>query len=254
MRTIARVLFVSLLLTACGKKGPLIYPDMLIPAPPSAVSARQVGQAMKLSFVLTRKDRSGRDLKNLDGAAIHKRTTVAGQTPGCNACTEDFVLFKKLYLEPSPLDRGVQRFGAMLMLMDSDVRIGDQYSYRITPFTKDNVDGQASVPVTTALVAPPPAPELKAMPDPVEIRLLFSDTPPGQGGFVGYNLYRAPKGEPFPYVPLNKEPLSSTSYTDSGLDRRLSYVYAARTVVKMPGGQVVESELSNQVETRLTDE
>ncbi|NVN92644.1 MAG: hypothetical protein HXX11_18895 [Desulfuromonadales bacterium] len=254
MRTFVRLLLVVLMLTACGKKGPLIYPDMLLPAPPTAVTVRQVGQAMKISFVLNRKDRSGRDLKNLDGVTIFKRTTIAGQAPGCNACSEDFVLFRKLYLEPAPLESGVQRFGGMLLLLDSDVRIGDQYSYTVKPFTKDAVDGQASAPVTTAMVAPPPAPELKAVPDPVEIQLLFSSVPPGQGTFVGYNLYRAPKGDHLPYVALNREPISGKSFTDSGLDRKLSYVYVVRSVVRMPGGQLVESELSNEVVTRLTDE
>ena len=254
MRTFACLLFVALTMTACGKRGPLIYPDMLLPAPPTAVTVRQVGQAMKLSFMLTNKDRSGRDFKNLGGVTIFKRTSPEGQEPGCNACTEDFALFRKLYLESAPLERGVQRLGGLLLLLDSDVRVGEQYSYTVKPFTKDAIDGQASVPETATMVIPPHAPKLKADPDPVEIRLLFSDAPVGKEGFVGYNLYRAPKGGLLPYVALNKEPINDTSYTDSGLDRTLSYVYAARAVVRMPGGQLVESELSNEVVTRLTDE
>jgi predicted small lipoprotein YifL len=254
MRTFACLLFLALTMTACGKRGPLIYPDMLLPAPPTAVTARQVGQAMQLSFVLTNKDRSGRGIKGLGGVTIFKRASLAGQEPGCNACTEDFALFRTLYLEPAPLERGVQRFGGMLLLLDSDVRVGEQYSYRVKPFTKDSIDGQASEPVTTAMVTPPYAPKLMAEPDPVEIRLLFSGAPAAMGAFVGYNLYRAPKGERLPYVAINKEPINNKNYTDSGLDRTLSYVYAARTVVRMPGGQLVESELSNEVVTRLTDE
>jgi predicted small lipoprotein YifL len=254
MRTFASILFVTLIMTACGKKGPLIYPDMLIPAPPTAVIARQTGQAMKLSFVVTQKDRGGRDLKNLGGVTIFKRTAIAGQKPGCNACTEDFALFRKLYLEPAPLERGVQRFGSMILLLDSEVKVGEEYSYIVKPFTKDSVDGQASAPVTAAMVTPPQAPHLNAVPDPIEIQLNFSSSPAVKGIFVGYNLYRAPKGEVLPYVPLNKEPITGMSFVDSGLDRTLSYVYAARTVVKMPTGVLVESELSDEVVTRLTDE
>lgn len=47
MRTLACLLFVVFALTACGKKGALIYPDMLVPAAPSAVSAQQSGTTMK---------------------------------------------------------------------------------------------------------------------------------------------------------------------------------------------------------------
>lgn len=254
MRTFASILFITLIMTACGKKGPLIYPDMLIPAPPTTVTARQAGQVMKLSFVVTQKDRAGRDLKNLGGVTIFKRASIAGQGPVCNACTEDFALFRKLYLEPTSLERGVQRFGNMILLLDSEVRVGDEYSYIVKPFTKDAVDGQPSLPVTTAMATPLQAPRLEAAPDPIEIQLLFSGASEGKGAFVGYNLYRAPKGEALPYVPLNKEPITGNSFVDSGLDRTLSYVYAARTVVKMPGGVLVESELSNEVMTRLTDE
>ena len=255
MRMFASILFVTLIMTACGKKGPLIYPDMLIPASPTSVIARQTGQVMKISFVVPQKDRSGRDIKNIGGVAILKRASIAGQGPGCGACTEDFALFRKLYLEPVPLERGVQRFGGMILLLDSEVKVGEEYSYIVKPFTKDSVDGQASVPIKVAMVSYPRAPRLIAAPDPIEVQLIFDSAPAeGKGIFVGYNLYRAPKGAVLPYVPLNKEPITGKSFVDSGLDRTLSYVYAARTVVKMPGGLLVESELSDEVLTRLTDE
>lgn len=254
MRIVASLLLVALIMAGCGKKGALIYPDMLVPASPTAVSVRQTGQALKLSFAVTRKDRAGRSLKNLGGVAILKRTSIAGQGPTCNACTEDYVLFKKLYLEPAPLERGVQRSGDMIVLLDGDVKIGDEYSYIFKPFTQDAVDGQASTPVTAAMVAPPQAPKLTAVPDPIEIQLLFEGIPEGKGTFVGYNLYRALKGGELPYVPLNKEPIAGKSYVDSGIDRTVTYVYVARAVVKLPGGALVESELSNVVETRVTNE
>jgi len=257
MRTFAGIFLVALImtLTACGKKGPLIYPDMLIPASPTAVVARQTGQVIKLSFVLPQSDRAGRSLKNLGGVIIFKRTSTAGQGPSCNACTEDFVLFRKLYVEPVPLEPGVQRFGSMIVLVDSDVRVGDEYSYIVKPFMKDDGDGQPSLPVTTAIIAPFQAPELKAVPDPIEIQLFFSGAPvAGKGTLVGYNLYRAAKGDVLPYVPLNKEPIIGESFVDSGVDRTVSYAYAARAVVKMPGGALVESELSNQVVSQRTNE
>jgi len=35
MRTIIGMLLVALVVTACGKKGPLVYPEMLVPAAPA---------------------------------------------------------------------------------------------------------------------------------------------------------------------------------------------------------------------------
>ena len=254
MRIRAILLFIAALaLTACGKRGALIYPDMLVPAQPAAVSARQAGQAIRLSFTLPRKDRAGREIKDLSGVKIFRRVTVAGQESGCNACTEDFALFRTLYLEPLS-GNGVQRNGSQIQLLDSDVRGGETYSYTVTPFTADGIEGQASPRVTATMVTPPPPPGLTAVPDPIQIELVMAPASVEQGTFVGYNIYRAVQGERLPYVPLNPEPVRGPSYLDGTLDRRLSYLYAARTVVRMADGSLVESELSNQVLTKVTDE
>jgi predicted small lipoprotein YifL len=41
-----------LLSAACGRKGALIYPDMLMPVPPSDAAGQQSGSGVKLQFVL----------------------------------------------------------------------------------------------------------------------------------------------------------------------------------------------------------
>jgi predicted small lipoprotein YifL len=255
MRILAGLLVaITLCITACGKKGPLIYPDMLTPAPPTEVTVRQSGRVMKLSFNLPQKDRAGRGLKNLAGVMIFKRAATTGQAPGCNACTADFTLFRKLFLDLPLPDSSVQRFGNRLLLLDGDVRIGDDYTYAVTPFTQDAIEGQPSLPVKAAMVQAPTPPLLKARPEPTEIQIAFSAPLPQQGKLIGYNLYRAIKGEALPLIPLNREPLFGKSYIDIGLGRNTNYVYAARTVVMMPNGDLVESELSSEVVTQLANE
>jgi len=255
MRIVAWLLLaLTLGLAACGKRGPLIYPDMLAPAQPTAVSVHQAGQIMKLSFVLPRKDRAGRGLDNLAGVMIHRRVSTSGQAPGCNACTADFSLFRKLFTDAPLADSTVQRYGDRLLLLDSDVRTGDDYTYMVTPFTKDALEGQASAPVTASMVQPPPAPALKAQSEPTEIHLTFDAPPPRQGKLVGFNLYRAVQGESLPFVPLNREPLAGMSFVDIGLARNTGYVYAARSVVMMPNGELVESGASGEVAAQLSNE
>lgn len=254
MQKFAGLLALLVILFGCGKKGSLIYPELTAPAAPSAVTVRQAGQALRLSFVLPGKDQAGRGVAELGGVTILKRAAAMGQDPACPACTEGFVLFKKLYLELPPAEMGAQRFGSRLLLLDGDVRVGGEYSYTVAAFTKDAQDGLASPPATAGMVAPPLPPELKAESLPTEIRLSFAGAPPPQGVLVGYNLYRAPQGDPLPFLPLNREPIAGTGFVDIGLDRNLGYNYAARTVVHMPNGVLVESELSNQVGARLTNE
>lgn len=257
MRKFASFLFVLLIMTGCGKRGSLIYPDMLIPAEPTGVVARQAGRVVKLTFVVSHKDRAGRELKEpgvLGGVEVFRRASSAGQEPVCKACLDGFVLLKKLYLEPSPLERDVQRFGNMIVLLDGDVRVGDEYSYMVRPFTKDSVNGKPAAPVKATVVQPLPPPVLTVEPDPVEIRLHFDGSYSDRGTLVGYNIYRSVKGGGLPYAQFNREPVIGNGFADIGLERTLSYVYAVRAIVKTPGGQLVESELSNEVEARLTDE
>jgi len=252
MRTIVALMLMTLVVTACGKKGPLVYPEMLVPAAPSTIAVQQSGNSLKLSFALPSKDRAGRTLSGLAGVTILKRDAVAGQLPGCSACTDDFTLFRKLNLDLLPTD--TQRNGSLIMLLDGDVRPGRDYSYIVTVFTRDDIAGAASVPITAGVVPPPLPPVLQANSQPTQINLEFVGLPHHAGTFAGYNLYRALKGEGFPYWPLNREPLTTNQFSDVGLERGTAYAYAVRTVIRLSTGSFVESGMSNVVEGKLKDD
>lgn len=252
MRRLTLLLVISLLLAACGKKGALIYPDLLVPEAPSAVSVRQAGVGMRLSFVLPRKDLAGQNLTDLAGVKVLKRESMPDPSQECPACTDSFRLFRTLYVDVQ--DGGARRYGNLMVLLDSDVRIGGIYTYRVVPFTRGAVDGAASIPVTATMQPPPLPPVLHVFPSPTDIRLEFVGLLPVTGTLVGYNLYRTERGGEMPFLPLNREPLSGSSYTDSSLIRGVTYSYAARIVVRMPTGETVESILSNEVEGALKDD
>src|SRR6266571_5289579 len=93
------IAIVLLLGSGCGKKGPLLYPDMLVPAAVSALTASQSGATVKISFDLPGKDLAGRPLRDLAGVTVFKRVESSVQQPDCPACTDDFRLFRKLYLD-----------------------------------------------------------------------------------------------------------------------------------------------------------
>jgi predicted small lipoprotein YifL len=252
MRKFAWLLFVVFAISACGKKGPLIYPDMLAPAAPSDVSVRQFGNSIKLSFVIPSKDLAGRNFTGLTGVKILKRDEPGGQTPGCSSCAADFLLFRKLNLEP--LSPEARRYGNHLMLLDADVQTGRTYTYRVSAVTKDNQEGALSAPIAAVMVAVPMPPVLQVFSQPTEIQLEFVGLPPREGVILGYNVYRTIKGEVFPLQPLNSEPLAGNRFVDAGLERGTSYGYGVRTVVRLPSGGRAESSLSNEVEGRLKDD
>lgn len=245
------LLIVMVLLgSGCGKKGPLLYPDMLVPAAVSALTANQSGASVKIAFVLPDKDLAGRSLRDLAGVTVFKRVESSFQQPDCPACTDDFRLFRKLYLD---LPGTAQIHGNKVVLLDSETRRNTAYSYYVVPFARDNSVGASSAPVRVRVTLQPLPPVLQVLPAPTEIKLEFVALAPEEGNLVGYNVYRSVKDEPMPYLPLNKEPLTETTYVDSGLERKVAYRYAVRAVVRMPWGGIAESGASNEEQGTLME-
>lgn len=252
IRRLALASVVMLLATACGRKGALIYPDMLVPAAPSTVSAQQSGAAVKLHFALPDKDRAGRAVKGVAGVKISKRTNDAAEKDVCRSCMTDYRLFLTLYLDHLPGD--TQRFGNRLVLLDSDVRPGNVYSYNIVPFTADGVDGAASTVAEVRMTVSPSAPVVKIESFPTEVKLQMSSSPLSTGQMLGYNLYRSSDANTRSYLPLNREPLKGNEYVDSALERGVKYRYSARTLVVLKAGGIAESAESNEVGGMLKDD
>lgn len=250
----SRLLLISIVLlsaSGCGKKGPLLYPDMLVPAPVTALTASQSGTNVKIAFELPGKDLAGRQIRDLAGATVFKRVESSLQQPDCPACTDDFRLFRKIYLD---LPDTTQIYGNKMVLLDGETRGNTAYSYYVVPFVRDNSVGANSAPVRVRVTMPPLPPVLQVLPSPTEIKLEFVALAPEEGSLVGYNVYRSAKDEPMPYLPLNNEPLKDTVYVDSGLERKVTYRYVVRLVVRMPWGGIAESGASNEAEGALAEE
>ena len=250
MRHILLLIMISLLLTACGKKGALIYPDMLVPAPPASFRAMQTGDNIKISFGIPDKDRAGRKVKDIAGVKIFKLESPSGQSPACRDCT-GYTLFKTFYSE---IPGDVQRYGSLAVMLDGNVVQGRGYTYKVVAFTKEGVNGEAAVPqhVTMQQFSQPPV--LKIIPTPTELRLEFTGVVSPGNMLMGYNLYRKHKGDVWPYLPLNARPLTEKVFTDTGLDRRVRYVYVVKSLVRLSNNQIVESSPSNEEEGILKDE
>ena len=167
------------------------------------------------------------------------------------ACSSQFSLFRTVYLD-SP-GNAVQRYGDRFVLLDNQVYPGTDYAYYVQSFQHDGAYGAASLPVKVSVVPTVEPPVLKAVSKPTEVHLNLFSPNPAPGVFVGFSIYRAIKGTPFPYLPITKEPVASSTFLDFGLQRQVVYKYKAKTVVRMTSG-VVESSASNEVEAQLADE
>jgi predicted small lipoprotein YifL len=252
LRRSALAVGLLLMATACGKKGPLIYPDMLVPAAPAAVTALQSGSSVKLQFALPDKDRAGRPVQGVAGVKINRRAAEAAQKDVCRFCMTDYMLLLTLYLDHLPTT--AQRFGNRLIVLDGDVSAGNSYSYSIVPFNADGVDGASSPTADVRVATPLPAPFLKIEPLPTELKLQISSRPLVPGRLLGYNLYRSSVATARSYQPLNREPLKGDEYVDAGLERGVKYRYSARALIMLTSGDIAESAESIEVEGMLKDD
>jgi len=236
----------AMLMTGCGKKGPLIYPDMLIAQPPQQLRVEQSGSALRLSFDLPDKDRSGRKLEDLETILLGRRVY---QEKDCVSCQDQYQALQKIDPAfPAP----AQRQGNRIVVTDTDVRNGERYQYRLQTVQKGGITGSA---VTTAMVkflAAPKPPELKA-------RSAF-------GGFIaldisasvqhdvtvaGYTIYRAEGSGAF--VPVTTL-TGTTHYEDQAVQRGVVYRYAASIVIKRADGMLAESDPSPAIAISILDD
>jgi len=240
-----------LLLGACGKKGPLIYPELLAPAAPTNITATQNNQVVRLVFNLPQVDQARRTLIDLEGLDVYRRVLKSGTKPECGACTEDFILFRKVFVVAP--DGLTKLQGSQAIVTDNEVSAGHDYSYYVIPFNKDAIEGLRSALVVVGVIEPPNSPVLKAVAEPTEIKLAFEHAGTRAANFVGYNLYRSLKGQPFPLFPYARVSAKDSAYNDVGLTRSEMYRYAATAVFKSPLGNFVEGPMSAVVEIKLLD-
>lgn len=239
-------------LTACGKKGVLYYPDMLLPAAPASNSVSQFGSAVKIQFVLPNKDLTGHKLVDLAGVKINKRESDSQEEQICKSCMTGYQLFRRLYLDL--LSDDAQRYGDRIVVLDGNVTAGKTYSYNVVPFTKDDADGAASSHMSVRFVQPVPPPTINVESFPTEIRISFAGQQTDAKGFAGYNIYRVTQQNVPSYLPINRAPLTGKDYIDSGLDRNRIYRYTARTVIRLESGGIIESSVSNVVDGMLKND
>lgn len=248
----ALVVGLSLMATACGKKGPLIYPDMLVPAAPSAVTVLQSGATVKMSFAIPGRDRAGRPVHDVAGVRISRKAAEAEQKNLCRSCMTDYSAFRTIYLDRLPTN--TERSGSALLVLDGDVSEGYSYSYSIVPFTAGGVEGATATTAAVRVGPPLPAPLLKIESLPTELRLQATPQNMITGTLQGYNLYRWSAVNARSYLPLNREPLKGSEYVDSGLERGVLYSYSARVLFRLSSGDLVESAESNVVTGKLADD
>ena len=247
MKKIFFCLGIALALTACGKKGPLIPPEALSPAPINDLRVTQTGERFSLCLTPPSTDEVGRPLKDLAAFRVLKREVLP---PGedCEECPTAYLPFQTVDLE---FPRNVQRFGKLNCLVDTDLVVGKTYKYKVFSFLKDGTMSRDSNKVQRKFLSPPAAPVLRGTSSPTGVMLEWTAPPqPEAGTIAGFNIYRSESADTMRPSPINKEPVKGTRYDDQSVVLGVHYVYTVRSLAKV-ADELVESESSNKVEGEL---
>lgn len=236
----------AMLMTGCGKKGPLIYPDMLIAQPPQQLKVEQSGAVLRLSFNLPDKDRSGRKLEDVEAILLGRRVY---QENDCVSCQDQYQALQKIDPAfPAP----AQRQGNRIVVIDTDVRHGERYQYRLQTVQKGGVVGGAVTTTMVKLLAAPQPPQLKARSAfGGFIALDINGSVPQDATLAGYTIYRAEGSGPLaPLTTLT----AADHYEDQTVQRGVVYRYAVSVVINRADGMQVESEPSSAVSISMVDD
>jgi predicted small lipoprotein YifL len=246
-----KVLFITImvLLAGCGKKGALILPEALVPAPIADLKVAQQGERFVVSWSRPDHQEGGGMLRDLAGFHLFRREVLP---PGedCEECPTAYRLITSVDLQ---YPKGVAVFGDHYYFIDGDPATGKSFRYKVVSEKKDGIQSRASNRADRKKRAAPQPPVVQALASPSEIDLHWQAVAmAGNGKIEGYNVYRKRNGENFPPAPLNSTPVREAVFKDSRLEDGVKYVYAVRTVAVIEG-ETVESELSNEVEATLSE-
>ncbi len=243
---------IALLLAACGKKGPLIAPEALAPAPIGNLKVSQVGESFSICLTPPSSDATGKALKNLAGIRVFKRE-VLPPDEDCEECPTAYRLFQIVDLE---FPTNATRYGNLYCLTDTDLSFGKTYQYKAVSFQADGTTSRDSNRARKKFVHPPAAPVLNSVPATAGVVLEWTSPPkPESGTVAGFNVYRGLSADKISPDPINDKPVTGNRYEDQTVSLGTKYFYEVRSVIKFDD-QTAESESSNTVtgEMKLPEE
>ncbi|MGA7826281.1 MAG: fibronectin type III domain-containing protein [Geobacteraceae bacterium] len=237
-----------LLITACGKRGPLVAPEALVPAPINNLTVDQKGNRFLVCWSRPGKEEWGGALEDLAGYRVFRRD-VLPPDQDCEECADAYRQVK--LVDPEYL-QDVLQSGSRYCMFDSDLVDKQTYQYKVVSFEKDGATSRSSNKVRRTKLIPPAAPQLftKKTSDSIILQWKTPATIPGET-LAGFTIYRRESNQVMPLSPIAMVPAGSNSFADPNMEHGVLYHYAVRTLAKI-GPDQVESELSNVVEGKFS--
>ena len=237
----------ALVLTGCGKKGPIVAPERRLPAAASGMTTTVEDRAIVVKWTNPHNRVDNTRLRDLAVVRLFRREEAPGAEPKAAMLSGDRVVgyerIAQIALDAAP-PPGVQVSGGIVTVTDGKgLSFGRRFVYVATAEDSSGRSSAPSPPVgVTFLAGPAPPPGLTVQAGDRETRLrweapatFIDDTP--VSGELRYIVLRA-VGEGG-LAPLTPTPIAATTYTDTGLENELTYRYAVKGVRVDPAGTAI---------------
>ena len=237
---LSMALFVCLFAAGCGRKGDLIPPEAIAPAPVTDLCVIQRGEPFELSWTNPGKGRSANDVARF---RIMRREVLP---PGEDCPTCPYRQAGEVDVE-GPGAGG--RWGNLFHFRDSRVSAGTTYQYVVVTIDRGGVPSPPSNAVRKKKLPPPPPSPLRVKATESDLMLSWGFEPlPEDALLIGYHVYRKSNGSP--YVRLTRDPVADFRYRDMTVQPGIEYRYMVRAVSELEG-QVIESAPSGEAGGRI---
>lgn len=253
------ILCVASLAPTCGKRRPPLPPVERIPQRTEELTGEQRGNLIVLSWPAPRRNAGGGSVQSIRGVDIYR---VAEKRDAPLAMTEEEFSARATLVGSVTYDE-IRRAGDTLTYQDSLELAGEparlRYAIRYV-----NAAGQRAAfsnfflfEPAAKIAGPPTNVQMQASETAITITWeapktnIDGSTPVN---LLGYNLYRAVASQPQSgRVPLNREPITTTSYADKRFRFGEKYTYLVRAVSLGTLARPVESLDSSSVTAEPKD-
>ena len=212
------------IVVACGKKGPPVPWQSIAPRRIVDLSAIPSDGGVVLEWTSPKENTDKSILTDLEKFEVLRSEGILIGNE-CRGCGEKPRLVYEMKLDGKVEDRGKR-----VSIFFDDLEPKKVYVYQVVSVNRRGHPGSPSNPVTIYWETPPLAPGgVKGEAGDKRVDLSWEPVE----GATGYNVYRRGADEPFPFRPLNREPLTTTQYTDLNVENEKNYIYSVRAVKRV---------------------
>jgi fibronectin type 3 domain-containing protein len=223
MKTIILIWTILLLAMGCAKKGPPVPWDSIVPKRIVDLEATPREGRLLLEWTSPKENTDKSTLTDLAGFQILRSegVLIGGECKGCGEKA------KVVYEMKSDSKEEVKTKKKRMAILIEDQEARKVYIYQVVSINRRGYLSTPSNPVTVYWDYSPQAPRMVSG-DRGDKRVeLYWESVEGA---TGYNIYRRLEEEEFSTRPLNREPLTTTHYSDLNVENEKRYIYSVRAV------------------------